>query len=97
MVQMVRQDRQRFLLLVLEQLSSGHLDFQDCVCLLTRLQLCLRSGVCYTFWRSGGQVMQIPFIEMLNERLRYELCVLLQPLPARIGDVIIRQGDYGDE
>lgn len=41
--------------------------------------------------------MQIPFIDMLNERLRHELCVLLQPLPARIGDVIISQGDYGDE
>ena len=41
--------------------------------------------------------MQIPFIEALNERLRFELCLLLQPLPARNGDVIIQQGDYGDE
>ena len=45
----------------------------------------------------GGRVMQIPFIENLNERLRFELCVLLQPLPARFGDEILTQGDYGDE
>eukprot|EP01043_Picozoa_sp_COSAG02_P045755 COSAG02_NODE_4217_length_5620_cov_17.851476_4_plen_772_part_00 len=79
------------------------------VCLVTILQsgvcvlVCpvafdlMRCGGCCIFWWSGGRVMQIPFIEMLNERLRFELCVLLQPLPARNGDVIINQGDYGDE
>ena len=45
----------------------------------------------------GGRVMQIPFIANLPERLRFELCVLLQPLPARFGDEILTQGDYGDE
>jgi CRP-like cAMP-binding protein len=41
--------------------------------------------------------MRIPFIAQLNERLRYQLCVLLQPLPAKYGDVILQQNDYGDE
>lgn len=45
----------------------------------------------------GRQVMEIPFIAGLNERLKYELCVQLQPLPANWGDTIVSQGDHGDE
>lgn len=38
-----------------------------------------------------------PFLSRLPERLRYELCLVLKPLPAVRGDVIYTEGEYGDE
>ena len=38
-----------------------------------------------------------PFLARLPERLRYELCVVLKPLPAWRGDIIYSEGEYSDE
>lgn len=38
-----------------------------------------------------------PFLSRLPERLRYELCRALKPVPAARGDVIYEEGAYGEE
>jgi len=38
-----------------------------------------------------------PFLSRLPSRLRYELAQHLKPVPAQIGDVIYKEGDYGEE
>ena len=44
-----------------------------------------------------NNVMEIPFIKKMSERLQYQLCIALKPLPARKGDEICTQGDHGSE
>lgn len=38
-----------------------------------------------------------PFLARLPTRLRYEIAQRLKPIPAQAGDLIYREGDYGEE
>ena len=61
----------------------------------------IRKKVIYGIYKNivdnGLVQIHYPFLSRLPERLRYELCLVLKPLPAVCGDVIYTEGEYGDE
>lgn len=83
-----------------QHLNSTKTVFDE-VTILKEFPPTIRKKVIYEMYANivDSRLVQIhyPFLSRLAERLRYELCLVLKPLPAMRGDVIYSEGEYGDE